>query len=270
MEIAIISSKLDNASLNIKNCLINSLKFVKCDEVFENEPVYKHIYFDVKLFTISEDLTYINNIDDKIKAKYFIFISRHESESKFKTLSIHTPGNFQNATFGGIDNKLCIAPALLLKFLFIKLNEFKINDYNVTLEVTHHGPFLNTPVIFIEIGSSNEEWLNEDAGNVISNVILSLIENYNVPKFNFSAIGIGGPHYCAAFNKLMLENEYAIGHICPKYNCEFLNYEMLKMMIEKTYPKAEVALIDWKGVPSNFKKNIIKFLDELNFKFEKI
>ena len=41
-----------------------------------------------------------------------------------------------------------------------------IEEFEVTLETTHHGPLLDTPTLFIEIGSTEEHWGRTDAAEV--------------------------------------------------------------------------------------------------------
>ena len=77
-----------------------------------------------------------------------------------------------------------------------------------------------------------------------------------------TVIGIGGLHYCYTFNKMLLNTKYAISHICPKYQLENLNSEILNQAIKKTQEDVKSILIDWKGTPN--KEKIIKLAESLN------
>ena len=135
----IVASKLDKAGINITTQLsqFGNFKFYLVDKEI--------------IFTENLDVEKINSYD------FIIFASRHQSEKKEKTLSIHAPGNWRLAEFGGEKGKVCKSSAIFSKQMFEKLNEntnqFRLNDYRITMEATHHGPLIDKPCIFIEIGS---------------------------------------------------------------------------------------------------------------------
>tara|TARA_Y100000310_G_scaffold249220_1_gene255245 strand:+ start:2460 stop:3215 length:756 start_codon:yes stop_codon:yes gene_type:complete len=225
MKYAVIVSKQDQAGMNISKQL--------APLIANNE--------DVELFIKARDSINCENIDKEIKADNFIFATRHASEQGKPCLSIHFPGNFSKAEFGGSDKMLCNTNASLLKELFLTL---KSKHETATLEATHHGPYLEKPCLFIEIGSSEKEWVNEEFGKIIAETIAETtakeIKSYK------TCVAIGSGHYPIPFNKVLERTEYAIGHICPKYQLENLDEAMLKQMVDKSKP--EFILLDWKGL----------------------
>lgn len=82
------------------------------------------------------------------------------------------------------------------------------------------------------------------------------------------AFGIGGPHYANTFNKRILEKDIAIGHICPKYQLQNLDKEMIQQAMKKTIPKPDFVLLDWKGLGKE-KQRIINLLNELKIEFKR-
>eukprot|EP01034_Spumella_vulgaris_P032218 gene32218-39785_t len=44
-------------------------------------------------------------------------------------------------------------------------------EFPVTLEATHHGPYVEVPACFVEIGSTEEGWVNQQAGDMWSSVL---------------------------------------------------------------------------------------------------
>lgn len=257
MKTAIIASKKDPAGINIAS-------FLK-KENLEN--------YNAKLYIVGKESIYNENIDKEINADLFIFATKHRSEKGVHSLSCHSPGNWDKAEAGGKEKKLCIAPAVLLKDAFMELNRLGKNlEHEITLEVTHHGPYLEKPCMFIEIGSDETNWQNKEAGKVISQVIISLLENIdNIinNKNNYKiAFAIGGPHYASTFNKRILETDIAIGHICPKYMLEKLDGEMILQAMEKTIPKPDFILLDWKGLGKE-KQRIVNILNELNLEYKR-
>jgi len=212
--------------------------------------------------------------DDEVNEKskdfdFIIFATKHESVAKEKTLTIHAPGNWKQAKYGGQENKVCKTSAMFLKLLFNILNheteKQKQKDYKISLEATHHGPLIEKPCCFIEIGSSLNEWQDEKAAEIIATTIKRAINNLVLDGFNYkSTIAIGGPHYCPNFNKIQLNSKYAIGHIIPEYIFP-LTKEIIKQAIEKTIEPVKTAIIDWKGCgKSKEREEIINILKELN------
>lgn len=252
MKIAIIISP-DPAGKNIEENLLQLAPFKN------NE------YKDITVYHTDKKCIYNENIDIKVKADLFIFATTHRSSANINSLSVHPIGNWNKAEFGGKDKTLCIAPALYLKTAYnylLKNNNTK--EFDIVNEVTHHGPYLKKPVFFIEIGSSEEQWKNKEAGRIIAKTILDTstnkIKNYK------TAIGIGGLHTCPIFNKVIQEKDIAIGHICPKYMLKELTKELILQAIEKTIPRPELVLLDWKGLGQE-KTRILSLLQELNIKY---
>jgi D-aminoacyl-tRNA deacylase len=263
MEIAIIASKKDPASMNIRSHLIKSFSRTKIN--FDDEAVYN--YKNLKLYTIQQELVHYESIDKEINADFFIFISKHQSQAAIPTLSVHNIGNWADNKVGGKKNTLVYTSALMINKAFLVLNEVgKDSGYEIVYEATHHGPFLDKPTFFIEIGSTKKEWLDEKAGAIISDTLLKcLFQNNNQSDV---VIGIGGLHTCPEFNKISLRNKIALSHICPKYMLSSLNKEMLEEAIEKTVEKVEYVLLDWKGLGSE-KQRIIDILKELKLDYKK-
>ena len=104
----------------------------------------------------------IKNHQELREVDFLIVASTHKSEKGNPSLSLHAPGNWRNADLGGKPGKICSTSAFVLKYLFQQLNKEteKVPDikdkYDITLEVTHHGPLTEMPCCFIELGSSEE------------------------------------------------------------------------------------------------------------------
>lgn len=253
-DIIVVISKKDIASINIYEELRSgsNLKFLLVDTDI--------IHADVS----------------KVKADYVVFASRHKSEVPRKTLSVHPIGNWSKAEYGGKEGMLSATSSYLLKTFFIELNkqakEAKV-DYEVTLEATHHGPYVSKPCLFIEIGSSEKEWRDKGAGKIIAKTIIAALEKFELLNHKEvqwkTALGFGGGHYCQAFNKPMLQDEYAISHIASKYALPFLNEKLIEQAIAKTQEKVEIALLDWKGL-SGERERLLALLKKVGLPYEKV
>ena len=268
---AIIVSKKDIAGMNIKECLLRLFEFKETGQEFEGEKIYeiKVEKEKIRLYTTENDSINCENIDKKIDADFIIFATKHQSKSRIASLSVHVQGNWSKAEFGGSDLKLCIADADYLRECLFKLKEIACNNnnYEIIQECTHHGPYLaKTPCMFIEIGSSEKQWPDKEAGNIIAKTIISIIPKK--PKHYRTAFGIGGLHHCSNFTKLMEKSDLAFGQVCPIYMLEYLDKEMILQAIEKNVHKCEEVVLDWKGL-GQYKQKITKILDELRIKYKK-
>ncbi len=264
MKFAILYSKKDLAGTNIAKQL-------------------KRFFLpQVPRIKLKKQTIYEENIDKRKELRdvdFIVFASKHESKKDTKTLSLHAPGNWRSASFGGKASKIAPTSALVLKYLFQKLQENTKkakqnnnldNNYEVTLEATHHGPYLEKPCCFIEIGSNQREWQDSEAAEVIAKTISSLndYEKQIKEKSWQTALGIGGPHYCPNFNKVQLNSEYATGHIIPEYVFP-LTLPMLNEALEKTKESIQEVLLDWKGCgKSKQRQEIIEIIKQagLNYK----
>ena len=268
--IAIIASSKDPAGINIRNNLIELFSFEKVDETFDGNAIFQYNKIPnkiIKLYLINDDLIFTENLDKKISADIFIFASKHRSKENTPSFAVHAIGNWDKADFGGEERKLCSSSAVLLKNLFIELNENGKNlGFELTMEATHHGPYLEKPAVFVEIGSTEKEWSNKENGQIIARTIINALTNKN--KNYEITIGIGGPHYCSNFNKVILRTDIAFSHICPKYHLSKLNEELIKQSIQKTVEKVNFIVLDWKGLGTE-KQRIVEMLKNLNLEIKR-
>ena len=245
----IVASKKDKAGINITTNLsqFGNFDFYLCDE----EIIYKK----------NLDLDKINQYD------FIIFPSKHKSEKNEKALTVHIPGNWREAQLGGEKGKTCKTSALFQKQMFGKLKEnvdrYELKDFKVTMEATHHGPLIEKPCIFIEIGSTETEWANRRAAFIVAKTISDTIEGFHENPYNEIAIAIGGPHYCPNFNKIQLNSNYAISYVIPQYALP-LTEEMVKEAVEKTEEDVDFVLLDWKGIKgTDERKRVLDILGKL-------
>jgi len=257
----VVASKLDKAGSNITTAL-SQFRPNPLMSSMKNKPNFDFYLIDTEIV----DDTGIDK--DKInKYDFIIFASKHQSEKGEKSLSVHAPGNFRQNDFGGQQGKICPSSAWFQKQLFERLNsiakEHELDKhYNITLECTHHGPLIEKPCVFIEIGSSETEWNDRRAAFVIAKTISETIENFEENLYNEIAVGIGGPHYCPNFNKIQLNSNVALSHIIPQYSLP-LTEEMIKEAIEKTQEEVDFVVLDWKGISgAEQRQEIIKILED--------
>jgi D-aminoacyl-tRNA deacylase len=251
----IIASKKDPAGMNI----VASLKRHNLTKI------------NSSIHVVEEKIIRAEGLDKKLDAELFVFASKHVSKVGTPSLSCHVTGNFGKAEYGGKDHSLSVAPALVLKAMFMELQrQGSGGEHEITLEATHHGPFNSTPSMFIEIGSEEEAWEKEANGQVIASVIISVLGKLaSLEKRKIAvAVGIGGGHYCDRFNKIQLGDEIAIGHVIPKYNLGGLSKEMIQQAVDRCVPKADSVVLDWKGLGKE-KQRIISLLQGLGVPYKR-
>lgn len=212
---------------------------------------------------VEKDSISCENIDEELGSDLIIFATKHRSKSGIPSLSIHVPGNWSSHVeedFGGSPRQLCTCPAAYIREGFNKLKEINTIGYEVVIECTHHGPYLKKPCLFIEIGSTEKEWPNKEAGKIIAQVILHLLKTE--PEQRETLFGIGGLHTTPILSKC-IEKGYDLGHVCPKYMLESLDKEMIQQALDRCVPGSKKVLLDWKGMGPE-KQRMLDILNDLS------
>lgn len=252
MKFAILYSNKDPAGVNIAKQL-------------------KEFYLpQTPIIELSKETIYSEDIDKdpRIKeAEFIIFASKHQSSENIPSLALHSPGNWRSADYGGKSGKLSPTSTQALKFLFKNLKK-NAGDYPITLEATHHGPLINKPCCFIEIGSNEKAWADNKLGKIIAKTI-SEFQNFKPSRSIKSAIAIGSGHYAPNFTKIQLAENIAIGHILPSHHFP-VTPTMIKEALEKTHEHIDFILLDWKGCGSSSKRQeIIDLIEKLGLNWER-
>lgn len=273
--ILLVHSTRDIAGVNIAKNLLQLYPFAKTKQTYQENPVYaaeingKQISF----ITLKEEAVNAQNLqEDFPSAQLIVFISRHSSQSGIPTLSVHTPGNFAEAQLGGLPRIVSVSPATAmrdaLKALLHYKEELSLN-YEVSYECTHHGPSLNVPAMFVELGSSPAQWNDLRAAEAVAHSAISAIANFSTPA-NSAVLGIGGTHYNQKFTHMALAGEAVFGHMIPKYAVSMIDSEILAQCIEKTLEKVSLAILDWKGIRSQDKPKLLSALQDAGLTFKKV
>jgi len=256
MKTAIIVSKQDTAGMNIKARLL---------EMYPFKEEGGHFVLDaITLHEFEKETIFLEDIDKEIDADQFIFATKHASRSAIPSLSVHSPGNWGKAEAGGRDKELCAAPPSLLRFALQTIE--RLAPYEIVQECTHHGPYLEKPCMFIEIGSTEKEWGEKEPAVVIAKTIMHVLTN-PVPEYK-AAFGIGGMHTTPAFRRVIDHTDYAFGHVCPKYMLEELDEGMIRQGIERNTEKVDLVMLDYKGLKTE-KARIIELLDNMGIAWKK-
>jgi len=273
--ILIAVSNKDIAGINIAKQILQRYSFRESAGKFQGNTAYT-TEFDgknVRLVTLSEESTHAQDLTDFFpKLELIVFISRHSSVSGTPTLSVHTPGNLGSAEIGGIARKVSISPANAMRNALGAMMRLKREmhlDYEVSYEGTHHGPSLDVPTMFVELGSSPKQWTDLRAAEAVGHAAMEAVSKFGSTTVK-AVLGIGGPHYSSKFSRMALENQIAFGHMMPKYAIQGIDAEILKQCIERTLERVESVILDWKGIKGEDKQPLVRILVDNGIPFEKV
>ena len=157
-------------------------------------------------------------------------------------------------------------------------------DFDLTMETTHHGPKLDTPTLYIEIGSTKSEWNRKDAALVWSSVICEVLGlNGGASQGNWKGsgsvmVGFGGGHYAPRHKSVVELGNFWLGHVLANYSLRFEQpedgseipggnwRESASAAIEATrmaFPGGEIfAHLDKKSFRGWQRSSLVKFLEE--------
>ena len=277
--IAIVTSASDAAGVSIKAQLLKNYGFEEIkDQKFDGYEVYSLPIedYEARLYTTAADSIRCENVDEQIAADLFVFATKHRSKAGVPALTVHAIGNWGKAEFGGKDSAICpTSPSLLKLFIQNLAAVAKSENYQgeIVQESTHHGPYLEKPAAFIEIGSSEWQWKDAKLASMVADSLIGGLGDYVTldehKEQHEPVIGIGGSHYARDFTKLMLGSKYAVGHICPKHHLALLTPELLQHALDACLPKAAAVALDWKGLGTE-KQRIKQLLEDRKIKYFKV
>ncbi len=249
----------DPAGNNMAEFLAKSMSFQ--DGVFRGK--------NYDLVTIPTPAISADWLEERYDHDGFVFLSKHAAESGVLALTCHSTGNFSEAKFGGNDRQIAIPHPHLQKAYLqtLKENESQFSDFQITIEATHHGPTaLKKPSIFIEIGTTGQQWDDVQLCSSVAAIVDSVMKK---PAKEFPvAVCFGGTHYPTKFTNELLTGRHALGTVVPKHALGSIDEEMFGHILEQNN-MAKSALLDWGGLGPN-KQKILDFLDSTNLEVIKL
>lgn len=273
--ILIVASNKDPASLNIKKQILNHYRFNETTARFQENTVYARRVNgkDAQIITLNQESINAQDLPTFFKRpELVVFISRHSSMSGEPTLSVHTPGNLGQAELGGNPREVSVSPANAMRYALkamAKMTEEMQLSYEVSYEGTHHGPSLNVPAMFAELGSSPDHWKDAEAAEAVAHATMEAVSKFDSVSAE-TVLGIGGPHYNRKFTKLALERDIAFGHMIPKHSVPQIDSIILQQCVKRTLEKVECAVLDWKGIRGEHKPRVVEMLEEIGITIQKV
>jgi D-aminoacyl-tRNA deacylase len=242
-----VASEADEASRNQRQALLELASW-DGDEAFGGAPSWRRR--DVVLVTIPELHLLRDHLDHDLESRFgdradlVVYLSKHRSESRRPSLTVHPIGNPRAAELGGQPDTLVpSAPRWMTAALRGLRRESAGLAYEVTFEATHHGPLLTAPTFYIEQGSTEAEWGDRNASEAIARTLLAL-QPLDAPI----GIGLGGGHYVPRHTDLALGRRIAFGHLLAAYALEGTSAGIIDGAVEGT-KGATVAYVHRKSLP---------------------
>jgi D-aminoacyl-tRNA deacylase len=251
-EVAIVCSTADPASLNILNRLLDLT-------MWEDQGGYRSSGHN-HLFIHDQRQTALNGLEERLRElglepELVVFPCRHVAKVGIPWLGGHFTGEI--SPDDGSERRLSSASPSGLRSFLHNVTRKAPQGFSVSAEATHHGPTdMTTPCFFAEIGSSEKQWSDPQAGEVVARSILGLQAGV-LPVF----LGIGGGHYVPRQTSLMLEAEIAFGHMFSSYQVESLDQEILEEARERS--GASYAYLDRKSLHRENRDMITKILEDM-------
>jgi D-aminoacyl-tRNA deacylase len=249
----IISSEADTASINLRDRLLEMSEW-KEDGEMDNKTIWKLVndYGEfckkgTRLITIEELHIFAEEIDKKwmnqtnLEIENIVFLSRHKAASGRPSLTVHPIGNWGAADYGGKKGEISLATPEWMTGLLLNIRKNRTSGYDVCFEATHHGPLLETPTMFLEIGSSESEWEKKEPAEALIKSLLEL-----EPATGVNVVGIGGGHYTPRFTEAAFSHEVCFGHMVANYGVSVLNPDIVIKAISRS--KAEGIYFHRKGM----------------------
>ena len=215
----LVCSEPDLPSANMRDALVSVHGW---EEMGSDGTNSYRSYGDTVMMTIPDIHIRHEDLDKEaeafgIKVDEVIVMSKHSAKSGRPALTAHPIGNYHENEFGGREGALVRAnPALMTDALRRIVSTNDMEDTQTCFEVSHHGPWLEKPTFYIEVGSEQTHWENKHAAEILAHVIEDLDPHPEYPV----AVGVGGGHYAPRFTEVALKFKVNFGHMLPNYQME--------------------------------------------------
>ncbi len=234
----LLASKADNASVNLHEAVVG-LGGWDAPEILPHGLLIRHSTQPVHLLLIEKLHIYADGIDiihEKQTAETVdevLVLSRHAAKSGLPSLTVHAigvPGEIPHGEegFAGGIKGIAVPPSPRFSAIYSALREESskselADEFEVSLETTHHGPVLTKPTLYLEIGSTESEWIRKDAAMLWAAVISRVLGlSDKSPEGEWFGkgdvmIGLGGGHYAPRHSDIAIRSGLPFGHLLANY-----------------------------------------------------
>ncbi len=226
----IICSEVDLPSVNMRKALMDMHEW---EEMGSSEGAVFMSHGDDVMMSIQDMHIRHENLDKEaelfgIKVDSVIVMSKHSAKSGKPALTAHPIGNYHEAEFGGRPETLVKADPAAMSDAIRRIIRYNEQDgVQTCYEVTHHGPYLEKPTFYIEIGSDESHWGDIPSAELLAHVIMDLDPH---PEYR-TLVGVGGGHYAPRFTEAVSSYRINFGHMLPNYQMEGRDDEDIARMV---------------------------------------
>ncbi|HEV2449714.1 MAG TPA: D-aminoacyl-tRNA deacylase [Thermoplasmata archaeon] len=169
-----------------------------------------------------------------------VFPSIHWSEGGPLCFTVHPLGNpTARAEVGGEPQRLTPTDPSVMAAALRGLQEMAGRfSLPATFEATHHGPWLDRPALFVEIGGGPASERPDPAQIAAIAQVLRELEPSSGDRV---ALGVGGGHYAPHFTELTLARRWAFGHLLSRHVLADLSRSVAEAAVAGT-PGCEGAI----------------------------
>ena len=234
----LLASQADTASVNLHEALVE-LGGWEDSEKLQHGLLMRHSFRPVHLLLIEKLHIHADGIDETHEqvttesVDEVLVLSRHVAKSGLPSLTVHAigvPGEVPHGDVGFAGGKkgLAVPPSPRFSAIYSALREEAskselVDEFDVSLETTHHGPVLTKPTLYLEIGSKESEWIRKDASALWALVIsrvLGLSHNPTEGEWFGEGevmVGFGGGHYAPRHSDIAIRSGLPFGHLLANY-----------------------------------------------------
>jgi D-aminoacyl-tRNA deacylase len=279
----LLSSRPDTASQNIRERVLESSTWESTRFEFDGAPVLRLVGpsapLPVLMAQIRDWHITREGIGEELQealgpVESIMVLSRHRAASGKPSLTVHPVGNpGSSADAGGTPRMATPTQPHLLAAAYRALSSGAKRaglEHGVSLEATHHGPLTKVPLLFIEVGSSEEHWGEPEPGRVVAEAALEAVRHV-VPQGTRTIMGIGGPHYAPRLGAILDESDVSLGHMVADYHfkgeADPPSQEVLKAFIDASVAPGEKSIhgvyVDRKSLPGPQRRRVLEDLEAL-------
>jgi D-aminoacyl-tRNA deacylase len=186
-----------------------------------------------------------------------LFLSKHSAASKIRSFTVHPIGNpGAEASFGGRPRTLCPPdPEAATALLAALTAEAPSVGSSASFESTHHGPLMESPSAFVEVGSSAPDWENEGLCQALARAVeaawMALPAQASTGP---CALGAGGGHYHPKHSDRARHDGQPFGHLIPDYALEEISDALLDEALRQS--RAQRVLVDARHMKAAHKARV--------------
>ncbi len=279
--VLIIISGGDVASTNQAESLLEKCEW-DAGRLVEGFKTWKHK--SVRIWWRDGGVLFEDNLDTRWENETgetvaeVIFPSRHVASSGFPCLTIHPIGTPQyefgeKPPFGGKPADAPPPSPRMSSWMQELKNQAKlhnlIDEFSISFETTHHGPWISVPSLFIEIGSTEEMWGNKVAASALADVIingLNLKKQGGIPQIKSQKVVfcLGGGHYAPQPMRLS-DKGIVLGHMLANYALIMVKNDSEETIPGGTWKQAIISVYN-STKKANPDSEVWAYLDKKSFK----